>query len=66
MHYNGLGRHLFVNVAVTKPATLQMVNGARSSATEAGVAAEARAQKKYSKYIARLVRVLTAPLGMGL
>ena len=44
MHYHGMGRHLFVDVAVTEPAMLQMVNGARSSATEAGVAAEALAQ----------------------
>ena len=57
MHYYGMGRHLFVDVAVTEPATQQMVGGARSSATEAGVAAEARAQKKYSKYREACARI---------
>ena len=65
MHYYGMGRHLFVDVAVTEPATLQMVNGARSSATEAGVAAEARAQKKYSKYREACARIDCTFTGWG-
>jgi hypothetical protein len=52
-----MGRHLFVDVTVTEPATLQMVNGAKSLATETGVAAEARAQKKYSMYREACARI---------
>ena len=57
MHYYGMGRHLFVDVAVTEPATQRMVGGARSSATEAGVAAEVRTQKKYGKYCEACARI---------
>ena len=36
MHYYGMGRHLFVDVAVTEPATQQMVGGARSFIGDGG------------------------------
>ena len=50
MHYYGMGRHMFVDVAVAEPATWRAAHGVRSSAAEAGVDAEERAQKKYRKY----------------
>ena len=36
MHYSGMGRHLFIDVAVTEPATVTMTRGVRSAATVTG------------------------------
>ena len=57
MHYHGMGRHLFIDVAVTEPASPAMTGGARSSAEHAGVAADLRAQKKHSKYREACLRI---------
>ena len=46
MHYYGMERHLFIDMAVAEPASPAMTGGARSSAEHAGVAADLRAQKK--------------------
>ena len=66
MHYHGMGRHLFIDVAVASPASpastastasTVMTGGARSSAEHAGVAAALRAQKKHSKYREACLRI---------
>ena len=57
MHYSGMGRHLFIDVAVTEPATETMTRGVRSAATVTGYAAERRAERKYAKYKEACLRV---------
>jgi hypothetical protein len=57
MHYHGMGRHPFINVAVVEPASPAMTGGARSSAEHAGVTAALRAQKKHRKYWEMCLRI---------
>ena len=47
--YRGLGRHHFVDVSITEPATVARTQGAGRAAVEAGWAANDRATKKHNK-----------------
>ena len=49
-HRYGPGRHLFLDVAVTDPATGAALGATPSSAVSSGVAASQRAEKKTAKY----------------
>ena len=49
-HYLGPGRHLFLDTAITDPASIGALRATPSSAAEAGVAASLRAEKKMNKY----------------
>jgi hypothetical protein len=49
-HFLGPGRHMFLDTAITDPATQAALNAPRSSAAEAGVAATLRGDKKNAKY----------------
>jgi hypothetical protein len=52
LSYHGMGRHLFIDVAVVEPASPAMTGGACSSAEHAGwgCCCLACPQKKHSKY----------------
>ena len=49
-HYFGPGRHMFLDCAVTDPASGAALSASPSSATSSGIAAEQRAEKKVAKY----------------
>jgi len=49
-NYYGLGRHMFLDVAVAEPTAGYALNATPSSAAHAGVAADVRAARKCAKY----------------
>ena len=60
--YRGLGRHHFVDVSITEPATVARTQGAGRAAVEAGWAANDRATKNITN-TRRRARALIVPLG---
>ena len=55
--YHGLGRHHFIDVSITEPATPARTQGAGRAAVEAGWAANDRAAKKHNKYAPSCARI---------